>query len=234
MLISQTASIHTYDTPSKAISKFFVLRREDLSCLPARGVQEPRPGKRLQEGGRRSEVRRQFSPVDRNSLYTTMRAHKNVVTDAFRDPGKDAQPDRNYLFDAGMTPYRGRIVVAADITDRPAHHCTEKIVDRLGATPPEHLIGVLDDGCPFAAAQFLRALGGTDTQVLGIWDRTSRLAPGILRGAGSRSRSGPTRSLVDLCPTSTMGSSFCRFDQRASESSGSPSGSGCIERVRKR
>ncbi|MDP1581869.1 MAG: hypothetical protein Q8M18_00390 [Bradyrhizobium sp.] len=38
------------------------------------------------------------------------------------------------------------------------------------------LIGVLDDGCPFAAAHFIKRLadGSASTQVLGIWDQNQR------------------------------------------------------------
>lgn len=38
------------------------------------------------------------------------------------------------------------------------------------------LIGVLDDGCPFAAAHFIKRLadGSASTQVLGIWDQNER------------------------------------------------------------
>ena len=38
------------------------------------------------------------------------------------------------------------------------------------------LIGVLDDGCPFAAAQFLAA-GGDETRVWAIWDQNPDKRP---------------------------------------------------------
>ncbi|WP_194470335.1 hypothetical protein [Bradyrhizobium sp. CCBAU 51753] len=118
----------------------------------------------------------EFSPVDRDSLYTTMRAHKSVVTDAFRDTSKDARPDGNYLFDA-WNDNVSRVELSLPLVPTDQRAFARKIVERSRANPPEHLIGLLDDGCPFAAAQFLTTLGGTDTRVLGIWDQNQTLGP---------------------------------------------------------
>jgi hypothetical protein len=43
--------------------------------------------------------------------------------------------------------------------------------------PGKLLVGVLDDGCPFAAAQFLRTLNPARTRVRAIWDQNSGRQP---------------------------------------------------------
>jgi hypothetical protein len=53
-----------------------------------------------------------------------------------------------------------------------------------GKDPPTSLlIGVLDDGCPFAAAHFIKRLpdGSLSTRVLGIWDQNER-EPVVING----------------------------------------------------
>jgi hypothetical protein len=60
------------------------------------------------------------------------------------------------------------------------------IEDRANAgkdPPASFLIGLLDDGCPFASAQFLRTLGsGVSTRVLGIWDQNQDKQPVMIGG----------------------------------------------------
>ena len=52
------------------------------------------------------------------------------------------------------------------------------------AEPPRTLlIGVLDDGCPFAAAQFMRS--AVSTRVLAIWDQNPDKAPAHIKDAGA-------------------------------------------------
>jgi hypothetical protein len=54
------------------------------------------------------------------------------------------------------------------------------------ASPGSVLIGVLDDGCPFAAAQFLKP--PASTRVRGIWDQTSGKMPISVTDSSSTSR----------------------------------------------
>lgn len=65
----------------------------------------------------------------------------------------------------------------AAVTERPCrvrhrHHGAPH------APPGPILIGLLDDGCPFAAARFLR--GPSSTRVRGIWDQTRGKAPAFI------------------------------------------------------
>ena len=54
----------------------------------------------------------------------------------------------------------------------------EALLDRSKDGGPRGplLIGIIDDGCPFAAAHFLKPAsgGGANTRVLGIWDQNDR------------------------------------------------------------
>jgi len=55
-------------------------------------------------------------------------------------------------------------------------------------TPPKKLlIGVMDDGCPFAAAQFLRVTNGlTTTRVKALWDQNHDRSPiAVVDGSGT-------------------------------------------------
>lgn len=116
----------------------------------------------------------EFSPVDRSSRYTTMRARKNVVTNAFKDPGKDASPDQDALFNA-WNDHVSRVELSLPLIPTDNKPLARRVLNRRhGVNPPELLIGILDDGCPFAASQFLRTGGTTGTRVLGIWDQNNR------------------------------------------------------------
>jgi|GEM_PF-747563 len=115
----------------------------------------------------------EFSPVDRNSRHTTMRARKGVVADAYRAPGKDARSDPHALFSI-WNDNVSRVELSLPLKPTSNKPVMKRVlVRRHGANPPERLIGILDDGCPFAATQFLNA-GGTGTRVLGIWDQNQR------------------------------------------------------------
>ncbi|HVQ72280.1 MAG TPA: hypothetical protein VMT08_32740 [Bradyrhizobium sp.] len=104
----------------------------------------------------------EFSPADHGSRYTTIRAHKSVVTDP------------------GTFPIWIKCVsrVELSLPVKPVTGPPEKILRNRWAEGKEKsgelLIGVLDDGCPFAAAQFLTASG---TRVRGIWDQNRNKQP---------------------------------------------------------
>ena len=108
----------------------------------------------------------EFSPVDRDSRYTTMRAHKNAVKDAATDHDTFKAWNDNV----------SRVELSLPLKPTDSRTFVRKLVDRSGEDPPEHLIGVIDDGCPFAAAHFLNA-GGAGTRVRGIWDQNIGRTP---------------------------------------------------------
>jgi hypothetical protein len=68
-------------------------------------------------------------------------------------------------------------------SDLPSFRTTRKIIPRFKGAK-ELLIGVLDDGCPFAAAQFLTTLANNsvNTRVRGIWDQNRDKPPATVSG----------------------------------------------------
>ncbi len=110
----------------------------------------------------------EFGPADLGAIYATIRAHKSVVTDPSTFPIWNKCVSR----------------VELSLPVKPMPGPPEKLLrDRWAEGERkmgELLIGVLDDGCPFAAAQFLTASG---TRVRGIWDQDPNRQP-IAIGAG--------------------------------------------------
>lgn len=101
-------------------------------------------------------------PATPNSRYVTMRSKRAAVVDL--DQGAvDIWDD-----------YVSRVELSLPLPP-------ETPESELQIRPPVHgisqkvLIGVLDDGCPFAAAQFLA--GGNATRVLAIWDQNPDRKP---------------------------------------------------------
>jgi len=85
-------------------------------------------------------------------------------------------------------PYVSRVELSLPVQPSSAPDMLHKkfaIHDRSneGQEPPGSLlIGLLDDGCPFAAAQFLKtsATGAVSTRVLGIWDQNQDKQPATI------------------------------------------------------
>jgi hypothetical protein len=111
-----------------------------------------------------------LGPIAENHLmrYRTLRAAKGAVTER-------AAVD---LWDQYVT----RVELSLPLKPDPPlpfdriHFLADRSGD--GKTPTsELLIGVLDDGCPFAASQFLRASQIASTQVLAIWDQDPNKQP---------------------------------------------------------
>ena len=111
----------------------------------------------------------EFGPADHDSRYATIRAHKSVVTDPATFPTWNKCVSRVEL----SLP-----VKPVPVTGPPRFHRHRWAEGRREMG--ELLIGVLDDGCPFAAAQFLTASG---TRVRGIWDQDRNRQP-VATGAG--------------------------------------------------
>jgi hypothetical protein len=114
----------------------------------------------------------EFGPDVGHTRYATMRCHKAAVTDRKRAfPIWDTYVSRVEL-SLPVEPLTKELIQKADIDTR---------YDE-GVTPPGSLlIGILDDGCPFAAAQFL--LPGThSTRVRAIWDQNQNKLPVTIGG----------------------------------------------------
>jgi hypothetical protein len=114
----------------------------------------------------------EFGPADDNSRYVTARTDKSAAL--------DAGPHRVW------DKYVSKVELSLPLKPSLEHMLNRrrKLVHRWkeGKPPGSLLIGVLDDGCPFAAAQFLAANGAASTRVRAIWDQDQGKQPVKLNG----------------------------------------------------
>jgi hypothetical protein len=117
----------------------------------------------------------EFGPDVGHTQYATLRCLKAAVTDQ-----EHAYPI--------WRQYVSRVELSLPVKPSTPDVLRKKadIEDRYdeGKDPPGALlIGLLDDGCPFAAAQFLRTLAGVpSTRVRGIWDQNQGKHPVTING----------------------------------------------------
>ena len=100
----------------------------------------------------------EFGPTDPNSRYATIRGRKAAI-------GRPTFPSWN--------KYVSRVELSLPVKPRVAASIKRSYLrNRKASVEPvtDLLIGVIDDGCPFAAAHFLKS-GGAHTRVRGIWDQ---------------------------------------------------------------
>jgi hypothetical protein len=124
----------------------------------------------------RDEFGTEFGPDVGETRYVTMRCRKAAVT------------DRHVAFRI-WRQYVSRVELSLPVMpSSPTERIRKaRLVDRYdeGEDPPGSLlIGMLDDGCPFAAAHFLNVLstGGVSTRVRGIWDQNQDKQPVRING----------------------------------------------------
>jgi hypothetical protein len=109
----------------------------------------------------------QFGPANDDTRYVTIRTDKAAVLSPSTVNSWNSYVDRVEL-SLPLTP------------TTPAPFSKIALTPRWQNEPPARLlIGMMDDGCPFAAAQFLKvaANGSTSTRVRGIWDQNSSKQP---------------------------------------------------------
>jgi hypothetical protein len=129
-----------------------------------------------QEMGAFNDFGTQFGPDVGKSRYATLRCRKVAVTDVER-----AFPIWRH--------YVSRVELSLPV--QPSSKKLDKkfsIHDRSGEgkdPPGSLLIGMLDDGCPFAASQFLKSVtgGGVSTRVRAIWDQNQDKQPVTINGS---------------------------------------------------
>lgn len=103
-------------------------------------------------------------------LYVTLRASKEAVID----------PDTFEIWNDHVSRVELSLPVKPSTPE--AFRRKENITPRFEGAK-ELLIGMLDDGCPFAAAQFLTSANGTvSTRVRGIWDQDRKRHPVTVGG----------------------------------------------------
>jgi hypothetical protein len=122
----------------------------------------------------REDFGAEFGPDVGNTRYATMRCRKAAVTDQH-----GAFPIWNQ--------YVSRVELSLPVRPSSPEILNRKadLADRYdeGKDPPGALlIGMLDDGCPFAAAHFLKTTGAVSTRVRGIWDQNQDKQPVTING----------------------------------------------------
>ena len=118
--------------------------------------------RRMKEAGFEVE----FGPYEDDSRYFTLRTGTSAVTEPRAYPIWNDLVSRVKL----SLPLK---LSAGPLKPEPLRDRWNEGKDR--AQPGSTLIGVLDDGCPFAAAHFLRS--PTSTRVRGIWDQNDTRNP---------------------------------------------------------
>ncbi|XSC45303.1 hypothetical protein ACF1BQ_003760 [Bradyrhizobium sp. RDT10] len=124
--------------------------------------------------GARDEFGTEFGPDVGNTRYVTMRCRKAAVTNqfgAFRIWREFVSRVELSLPVRPSSP--GTRNRKADLVER---------YDEGKDSPGSLLIGMLDDGCPFAAAHFLETTGAVSTRVRGIWDQNQDKQPVTING----------------------------------------------------
>src|SRR5262249_42769731 len=108
-----------------------------------------------------SEFAVEYGPEEANARHVTMIAEQAVLkSEAFKVWNKHVSKVELSL---PISPTTADKDTQRDLVQRWSE-------DPLSSAKPL-LIGVLDDGCPFAAAQFLRTLNPARTRVRAIWDQ---------------------------------------------------------------
>jgi hypothetical protein len=109
----------------------------------------------------------EFGPADPNSRYATIRGFKAAVG----PPTFDSWNDHVSRVELSLPvkPTARQLVRRAILRDR-----TSSVY-----RPTDLLIGVIDDGCPFAAAHFIKSILGVavGTRVRGVWDQNPNRNP---------------------------------------------------------
>jgi hypothetical protein len=121
----------------------------------------------------------QFGPADDETRYATLRTEKPAVL-------------QSRAFDS-WNKYVSRVELSLPLKPSLLAPLTKKkLTERWNQgkkSPAPLLIGMMDDGCPFAAAQFLRiaANGSSSTRVRGIWDQNQGKQPvPVINGTNTR------------------------------------------------
>jgi hypothetical protein len=126
--------------------------------------------------GAHDEFGAEFGPDVGETQYATMRCRTAAVTDQVR-----AFPI--------WTHYVSRVELSLPVKPSSPTEFNKKVAlddryDQGMDAPGSLLIGMLDDGCPFAAAHFLKTLAGgaISTRVRGIWDQNQDKLPVTIGG----------------------------------------------------
>jgi hypothetical protein len=126
--------------------------------------------------GARDEFGTEFGPDVGKTRYVTMRCRKAAVTNQFGAFRIWREFVSRVELSLPVMPSSPTVrIKKASIVDR---------YDEGNDPPGSLLIGMLDDGCPFAAAHFLKTLSTStiSTRVRGIWDQNQEKLPVAVNG----------------------------------------------------
>jgi hypothetical protein len=139
-------------------------------------AKQPDPEKDFADAMAQYNFEVEFGPANDHTRYRTLRAGKLSVQD----------PNAVTVWDH----YFSRVELSLPL--RPKRRAALKrkktLVRRSVQVQGSILIGQLDDGCPFAAAQFLRRLNPPSTRVLAIWDQDQLRRPAAITDASGNQR----------------------------------------------
>jgi hypothetical protein len=157
---------------------FFDESKDELFFLvefdPA-AAKQPDPEKDFADAMAQYKIEVEFGPADDDTRYRTLRAARLAV----EDPNALKIWDRHFSRVELSLPLRPK---------NRAHFQRQKLIKRSGQLQGTILFGHLDDGCPFAAAQFLRSLNPASTRVLAIWDQDQGRQPATITDANGNQR----------------------------------------------
>jgi hypothetical protein len=128
----------------------------------------PDPEKDFADAMKPYKIEVEFGPANDRTRYRSLRTERAAVL----DPNAVTKWDDYFSRVELSLPLKPRFRV--EFKDK------KPLNDRSGRVQGSLLIGQLDDGCPFAATQFLRTLSPPSTRVLGIWDQDQTRSPATI------------------------------------------------------
>lgn len=129
----------------------------------------------LQKVRKKAHTEVEFSPEEEGFRYVTLIAERSAVRPSDQDDDTVAAWISSWDTQASRVELSFPLIptLSLSITERTASHRWEE----GQIAPGKLLIGVLDDGCPFAAARFLKSLNPASTRVRAIWDQNPDRKP---------------------------------------------------------
>jgi hypothetical protein len=151
--------------------ELFFLVEFDLAAAEQRD-----PERGFADAMKQYKVEVEFGPANDRTHYRSLRTDRLAVL----DPNAVTIWDRHFTKVELSLPLKPKM--------RVAFRGKKPLTKRSGQVQGSLLIGQLDDGCPFAAAQFLRSVNPPSTRVLGIWDQDQSRHPAKITDASGSQR----------------------------------------------
>ena len=153
-----------------SVELFFLVEFDEVAA------KQPDPESSFADAMKPYSTEVEFGPANDRTRYRSLRTDRLAVLDTNAAKVWDQHFSRVEL-SLPLKPKR-----PAAFKDK------NPLMKRSGQVQGSLLIGQLDDGCPFAAAQFLRNLNPASTRVLGIWDQDQNRHPAPITDANGNPR----------------------------------------------